>query len=101
MRPLWYEFPEDAASWTVEGQHLVGDSLLVAPVLTKVANFSPGTAFSILPLTCKIDRSSPQGATSVTVHFPGEQQLWYDHWTHEKLEKAGSHNVAAPYEKVN
>jgi len=75
MRPLWYEFPEDAASWTVEGQHLVGDALLVAPVLTK-------------------------GATSVTVHFPGEQQLWYDHWTHEKLEKAGSHNVAAPYEKV-
>ena len=40
MRPLWYEFPEDAASWTVEGQHLVGDALLVAPVLTKVANFS-------------------------------------------------------------
>ena len=36
MRPLWYEFPQDAASWTVEGQHLVGDSLLVAPVLTKV-----------------------------------------------------------------
>ena len=34
------------------------------------------------------------------MHFPGEQQLWYDHWTHEKLEKAGSHNVAAPYEKV-
>ena len=38
MRPLWYEFPEDAASWTVEGQHLVGDALLVAPVLTKVAD---------------------------------------------------------------
>ena len=40
MRPLWYEFPEDAASWTVEGQHLVGDALLVAPVLTKVTDFS-------------------------------------------------------------
>ena len=40
MRPLWYEFPKDAASWTVEGQHLVGDALLVAPVLTKVADFS-------------------------------------------------------------
>merc|ERR1711973_979528 len=76
MRPLWYEFPQDAASWTVEGQHLVGDSLLVAPVLTK-------------------------GGTSVNVHFPGEQQYWYDHWTHERLEKSGSHNVAAPYEKVD
>ena len=74
MRPLWYEFPEDVASWTVEGQHMVGNSLLVAPVLTK-------------------------GATSVSVHFPG-QQLWYDHWTHERLEMSGSHNVAAPYEKV-
>ena len=34
------------------------------------------------------------------MHFPGEQQYWYDHWTHERLEKSGSHNVAAPYEKV-
>jgi alpha 1,3-glucosidase len=48
---------------------------LVAPVLTK-------------------------GGTSVNVHFPGEQQYWYDHWTHERLEKSGSHNVAAPYDKV-
>ena len=35
------------------------------------------------------------------MHFPGEQQYWYDHWTHERLEKSGSHNVAAPYEKVD
>ena len=52
MRPLWYEFPEDAASWTVEGQHLVGDALLVAPVLTKVANFSLSTVSCTVTLTC-------------------------------------------------
>ena len=92
MRPLWYEFPQDAASWTVEGQHLVGDSLLVAPVLTKVCKL-------IFQDSC-FERDF-QGGTSVNVHFPGEQQYWYDHWTHERLEKFGSHNVAAPYEKVD
>ena len=92
MRPLWYEFPQDAASWTVEGQHLVGDSLLVAPVLTKVCKL-------IFQDSC-FERDF-QGGTSVNVHFPGEQQYWYDHWTHERLEKSGSHNVAAPYEKVD
>ena len=92
MRPLWYEFPQDTASWTVEGQHLVGDSLLVAPVLTKVCKL-------IFQDSC-FERDF-QGGTSVNVHFPGEQQYWYDHWTHERLEKSGSHNVAAPYEKVD
>ena len=92
MRPLWYEFPHDAASWTVEGQHMVGDSLLVAPVLTKVCKL-------IFQDSC-FERDF-QGGTSVNVHFPGEQQYWYDHWTHERLEKSGSHNVAAPYEKVD
>merc|ERR1719352_1549371 len=46
MRPLWYEFPEDEGSYAKEGIHMVGSSLLVAPVLTK-------------------------GSTQVDVYFPG------------------------------
>jgi len=74
MRPLWYEFPGDEGSYTKEGSHMVGSSLLVAPVLTK-------------------------GATQVNVYFPGNT-LWYDIWSHEKLDISGSSNYAAPYEKI-
>jgi len=74
MRPLWYEFPEDAGSHAVEGSHMVGEALLVAPVLHK-------------------------GATQVSVYFPGSGP-WYDYWTQEKLDVSGTVSVAAPYEKV-
>ena len=74
MMPLWYEFPADQGSYTKEGSHMVGSSLLVAPVLTK-------------------------GATQVSVYFPGST-LWYDIWSHEKLDVSGSMNYAAPYEKI-
>lgn len=74
MRPLWYEFPGDETTYTREGSHMVGESLLVAPVLTK-------------------------GATSVEVLFPGST-LWYDYWTHEKLDVSGVRSIPAPYEKV-
>ncbi len=34
MRPLFLEFPEDAAAWSVDDAYLFGPDLLVAPVLT-------------------------------------------------------------------
>ena len=74
MRPLWYEFPGDELSHGREGTHMVGGSLLVAPVLHK-------------------------GATSVEVYFPGNT-VWYDYWTHEKMEVTGVKTVPTPYEKV-
>ena len=74
MRPLWYEFPEDETSYSREGSHMVGSSLLVAPVLTK-------------------------GATSVDVYFPGNT-VWYDYWTHKKLSVSGNMNYPAPYDKI-
>ena len=36
IRPMFYEFPEDQVSWTVEDQYMFGDKYLVAPV------FGPG-----------------------------------------------------------
>ncbi len=35
MRPLFYDFPEDAASWDVDDAYMFGPELLVAPVLWK------------------------------------------------------------------
>jgi alpha-D-xyloside xylohydrolase len=37
MRPLFVNFPGDAASWEVEDQFLLGDDVLVAPVTTEGA----------------------------------------------------------------
>jgi len=74
MRPLWYEFPEDEDSYNKEGLHMVGSSLLVAPVLTK-------------------------GSTQVNVYFPGST-LWYDMWSNEKLDVSGNMMYAAPFDKI-
>jgi alpha-D-xyloside xylohydrolase len=32
MRPLWFDFPDDRAAWSIEDQYLFGPSVLVAPV---------------------------------------------------------------------
>jgi len=74
MRPLWYEFPEDEGSWAREATHMVGSSLLVAPVLTK-------------------------NTVSVEVYFPGSE-LWYDVWTSKQLAVKGAVNYPAPYDVV-
>ena len=54
MRPLWFEFPEDASSYGVEDQYFLGSKLLVAPV-------------------------TAQGATSRSVYFP--PGAWKHFWT--------------------
>jgi alpha-D-xyloside xylohydrolase len=35
LRPLFFEFPNDPGSWLVEDQYLLGDGLLVAPLLER------------------------------------------------------------------
>jgi len=37
LRPLFYSYPDDAASWDVRDQFLLGSRFLVAPVLTRGA----------------------------------------------------------------
>eukprot|EP01121_Diplochlamys_sp_Union-15-3_P010462 TRINITY_DN2937_c0_g2_i5.p1 TRINITY_DN2937_c0_g2~~TRINITY_DN2937_c0_g2_i5.p1 ORF type:complete len:647 (-),score=113.04 TRINITY_DN2937_c0_g2_i5:37-1704(-) len=51
-RPLWVEFPNDTSTFSIEDQFLFGSSLLIKPVTS-------------------------QGASSISVYFPGEQ-VWYD-----------------------
>lgn len=52
MRPLWLNYPEDASTHRMDRQVMVGDALLVSPVLE-------------------------QGARSVKAYFPGGT-TWYD-----------------------
>jgi len=70
MRPLWYEFPEDEGSYGREGEHMVGQALLVAPILKK-------------------------SATELSVYFPGNE-LWYDIFTDQKFDVQGEISIQAP-----
>ena len=37
LRPMWYRWPDDAKTYAIEDQFMVGDDLLVAPVLEEGA----------------------------------------------------------------
>ena len=69
MRPLVLHYEDDPEVYNLNGEFLVGESLLVAPVLE-------------------------QGATKKAVYLP--KGIWYDFWTHEKLEGGQYYLVDAP-----
>ena len=73
MRPMWVEFPLDEATFALESQYMVGDSLLVAPVL---------------------DAS----ATSVGVYFP--DGFWYDTHDNSVFSGPSTETISAPPEKI-
>ena len=72
-RPLWAEFPSDAASLKIDTQLMLGPSLLVCPVLT-------------------------QGATSVACYLPGSAgtDVWYHSLSGESFTGGSTLDVAAP-----
>ncbi|CAM4534469.1 unnamed protein product [Leuciscus chuanchicus] len=59
MRPLWVEYPEDVATFSIEDEYLIGKDLLVHPV-------------------------TDEGATGVTAFLPGKGEVWYDVHTFQK-----------------
>ena len=68
MRPLFWEFPDDAHGYAIDDQFLLGPSLLVAPVLK-------------------------QAATQRAVYLPAGSD-WYNYWTKE-LHAGGQYITAA------
>jgi alpha-D-xyloside xylohydrolase len=74
MRPLFYDFPADAACWEVEDQFMFGPDLLVAPVLF-------------------------EGARSRRVYLPAGSD-WRDAWTDEELTGGRWIEADAPLERI-
>ncbi|MCB9594209.1 MAG: hypothetical protein H6719_15865 [Sandaracinaceae bacterium] len=70
VRHLMLDFPDDRAAWSVHDEYLLGDSLLVAPVVH-------------------------EGATSRSVYFP-EGAAWFHVWTGDRYEGGTTMDVAAP-----
>eukprot|EP00035_Acanthoeca_spectabilis_P021200 m.436923 g.436923 ORF g.436923 m.436923 type:complete len:902 (-) comp18037_c0_seq1:24-2729(-) len=73
MRPLWIEFPEDAGTFALENQFMVGSGLLVVPV-------------------------TAAGVTSVDAYFAGSEP-WYDVLTGH-THTGGLKVIAAPLRKI-
>uniref|UniRef100_UPI00398F29BD neutral alpha-glucosidase AB-like n=1 Tax=Pristiophorus japonicus TaxID=55135 RepID=UPI00398F29BD len=69
MRPMWVEFPEDVETFNLDEQYMLGNALLVRPVLE-------------------------QDARGVQVYLPGKGQLWFDVHSHQKY--TGSQTLYVP-----
>ncbi|XP_046876075.1 neutral alpha-glucosidase AB-like isoform X2 [Hypomesus transpacificus] len=69
MRPLWVEYPEEPATFSIEDEYLIGRDLLVHPV-------------------------TDEKASGVTVYLPGEGEVWYD--VHTLQSHHGAQNLDVP-----
>lgn len=73
VRPLWMAEPDNPALRTLDDSYLLGDALLVAPVVQA-------------------------GAVKRSVYLPAGQ--WYDFWTNELLDGGQTIEVPAPLERL-
>jgi alpha-glucosidase len=74
MRPLWFEYPDDARTYLVEDEYLVGRNLLVAPVVT-------------------------ESVAKRHVYFPSGDN-WVDWWTGKTYEGGKDADIDAPLERL-
>uniref|UniRef100_A0A665XF44 Neutral alpha-glucosidase AB n=1 Tax=Echeneis naucrates TaxID=173247 RepID=A0A665XF44_ECHNA len=69
MRPLWVEYPQDPATFTLDDEFLIGKDLLVHPV-------------------------TEEGARGVTAYLPGKDEVWFDVHTFQRHN--GAQNLYIP-----
>jgi alpha-glucosidase len=74
MRPLWYEFPGDKGTYLINDEYMVGDDVLVAPVVK-------------------------EGMTTRGIYLPAGAD-WVDWWTGERLESGKTHYLPAPIDRL-
>ena len=72
LKPLFYDFPQDAAAWEVEDAYLFGHSLLVAPVMTAGAREREVYLPAGADWTNVHDGKTYEGGQTVTVSAPIE-----------------------------
>lgn len=75
MRPIWMEFPTEKSTFDVNDAYMIGDCLLVKPVLESKS-------------------------TSINIYFPGHNEVWYDIITFQRYEGQQNVNLPVTLEKV-
>lgn len=73
MRPLMLEYPDDAETWNISDQFMVGNEVMIAPIMR------PHTFHRL-------------------VYFP--KGRWIDYWTKEKFEGGRRYIVEAPLDRL-
>lgn len=73
MRDLLLEFPNDPMTYDLDAEYMLGDKMLVAPVIT-------------------------QGATSRSLYLP--QGAWVNYWTGEIMDGSRQVTVPAPLQQI-
>ncbi|WP_284646293.1 glycoside hydrolase family 31 protein [Paenibacillus silviterrae] len=78
MRPLFYEFPEDTATYGCDYQYMLGDGLLVAPIVeeTEVEDLS----------------------ATREIYLPSGE--WIDYWTEQRWEGGRTYSYDAAIDKL-
>jgi alpha-glucosidase len=74
MRPLWYEYPNDKGTYLISDEYMVGDDVLVAPVVK-------------------------EGMTTRGIYLPVGAD-WVDWWTGDRLESGKTHFLPAPIDRL-
>lgn len=74
MRPLWYEFPDDKLTYLISDQYMIGDDVLVAPIVK-------------------------EGMRDRDLYLPAGT-AWINWWTGERLDGGKQHRVAAPLDRL-
>ena len=74
MRPLFYDFPQDAEAWKNESEYMFGNKILVAPVMEK-------------------------GQKSKIIYLP-EGSTWTNVWTGERTGGGQSVSVETPLDQI-
>ena len=79
MRPLWYEFPADAACYDVDDQFLLGPDILVAPVTQQGAT-SRSVVFPAGATWASVWNASDAVVGGVTVVVPAPLEVIPAYW---------------------
>jgi alpha-D-xyloside xylohydrolase len=74
MRPLFFNFPNDLASYNVEDQFMFGPDLLIAPI-------------------------TEEGAVSRNVYLPAGAD-WVEAWSNREYQGGQDHQAQAPLERI-
>ena len=97
MRPVWMEYPKDAAAFAIEDEHLLGINhfyyLCLLRVDYLIGLFFSGDALLVHPVT-------HMEVSSVKVYFPGQNVLWYEVENYQVYQGAGYQTVPVTIEKV-
>lgn len=85
FRALVMDYPQDPETWEIDDQYLMGDSLLVAPI--------------VVPSAVKGRATERVGAESKrTVYLPEGE--WHDFWTGERLSGKRKIEVTVPLDRM-